>query len=74
MIAKRASIGANAVVQGPCFIGAYSQVMPLALVRPGTSIGPLCKIGGEVANSIIFGCSNKAHERVTWATATSANG
>lgn len=62
MIAKRASIGANAVIQGPCFIGEYTQISPLALIRPGTSIGPVCKVGGEVANSIVFGCSNKAHE------------
>src|SRR6185369_3676987 len=26
------------------------------------TIGPHCKIGGEVTNSVIFGHSNKAHE------------
>jgi UDP-N-acetylglucosamine diphosphorylase/glucosamine-1-phosphate N-acetyltransferase len=62
MIGKGASIGANAVVQGPCYIGQYSQIAPVALIRPGTSIGPVCKVGGEVSNSLIFGCSNKAHE------------
>ena len=62
MIAKGASIGANAVLQGPCYIGNYTTITPLALIRPGTSIGPVCKIGGEVSNSIIFGCSNKAHD------------
>jgi UDP-N-acetylglucosamine diphosphorylase/glucosamine-1-phosphate N-acetyltransferase len=62
MIGKQATIGANAVVQGPCFIGDYSSITPTALIRPGTSIGPVCKVGGEVANSIIFGGSNKAHE------------
>jgi UDP-N-acetylglucosamine diphosphorylase/glucosamine-1-phosphate N-acetyltransferase len=55
-------IGANAVVQGPCFIGAQTEVMPVSLIRPGTSIGPGCKIGGEVARAIIIGYSNKAHE------------
>jgi UDP-N-acetylglucosamine diphosphorylase/glucosamine-1-phosphate N-acetyltransferase len=62
MIGKQAVIGANAVVQGPCYIGDYAQITPTALIRPGTSIGPVCKIGGEVSNSIIFGASNKAHE------------
>ncbi len=62
MIGKGASIGPNAVVFGPCFIGAYSAISPCATIRAGTSIGPLCKVGGEVSNSIFFGCSNKAHE------------
>ncbi|CAN5654355.1 GlmU family protein [soil metagenome] len=62
MIGKAASIGANAVLQGPCFVGQYAAIAPLAIIRPGTSIGPVCKVGGEVANSIIFGASNKAHE------------
>src|SRR5437763_4018609 len=35
--------------------------MPLACIRPGTSIGQLSKVGGEVSMSIILGNSNKAH-------------
>jgi UDP-N-acetylglucosamine diphosphorylase/glucosamine-1-phosphate N-acetyltransferase len=27
-----------------------------------TTIGPFCKVGGEVNNSVIFGYSNKAHD------------
>lgn len=59
---QHCEIGANAVIQGPCYIGPHSQVMPLALIRPGTSIGPVCKVGGEVAASVVVGFSNKAHE------------
>jgi UDP-N-acetylglucosamine diphosphorylase/glucosamine-1-phosphate N-acetyltransferase len=55
-------IGANAVVQGPCFIGANAEITPLALIRPGMSIGPSCKIGGEASRSIVVGFSNKAHD------------
>lgn len=62
MIGKGATIGANAVIQGPCYIGDYAVITPCAIVRPGTSIGPVSKIGGEVSNSIVYGCSNKAHE------------
>jgi UDP-N-acetylglucosamine diphosphorylase/glucosamine-1-phosphate N-acetyltransferase len=62
VLAKDSLIGANAVVQGPCFIGAHAEISPLALIRPGTSIGPYCKIGGEVARTLIIGYSNKAHE------------
>jgi UDP-N-acetylglucosamine diphosphorylase/glucosamine-1-phosphate N-acetyltransferase len=62
ILAAGAVIGANAVVQGPCYIGAGSEISPLACIRPGTSIGPRCKIGGEVARAIVLGNSNKAHE------------
>ena len=50
------------MIQGPCFVGWHSTVMPLALIRGGTSIGPQCKVGGEVSNAIILGSSNKSHE------------
>jgi UDP-N-acetylglucosamine diphosphorylase/glucosamine-1-phosphate N-acetyltransferase len=62
MLASGSAIGANSVLQGPCFIGAKSEITPLSLIRAGTSIGPSCKIGGEVARAIVIGYSNKAHE------------
>lgn len=55
-------LGANVVVQGPAFIGSYSQIRPVSLIRPGMTIGAMCKIGGEVSNSIILGWSNKSHD------------
>lgn len=60
-ISANAVIGANSVIQGPCYIGPHAQILPLTLIRPGTSIGTLCKVGGEVGESIILGYSNKAH-------------
>ena len=57
-----AVVGANAVLQGPCYIGPYAHLMPLTLIRPGTTIGMMCRIGGEVSNSIVFDYSNKAHD------------
>jgi UDP-N-acetylglucosamine diphosphorylase / glucose-1-phosphate thymidylyltransferase / UDP-N-acetylgalactosamine diphosphorylase / glucosamine-1-phosphate N-acetyltransferase / galactosamine-1-phosphate N-acetyltransferase len=62
MLASGSVIGANSVLQGPCYIGAKSEITPLSLIRAGTSIGPSCKIGGEVARAIVIGYSNKAHE------------
>ena len=62
VVDDHAVIGANAVLQGPCYVGHHAQVMPLSWIRAGTSIGPLCKVGGEVSNSIFFGYSNKSHE------------
>jgi UDP-N-acetylglucosamine diphosphorylase/glucosamine-1-phosphate N-acetyltransferase len=57
-----AMIGANSVLQGPVYIGRYSTIAPLSYIHSGTSIGPLCKIGGEVAASVFLGYSNKVHE------------
>jgi UDP-N-acetylglucosamine diphosphorylase/glucosamine-1-phosphate N-acetyltransferase len=56
-----ATVGANSVIQGPCYVGPHSVIGPLANIRPGTSIGPMCKVGGEVSNSIFLARSNKAH-------------
>ena len=33
-----------------------------AKIYGATTIGPHCKIGGEVSNSVVFGFSNKAHD------------
>ena len=62
VLGERVSVGANSVLQGPCYVGPHSGVTSLTLIRPGTSIGPMCKIGGEVSNSIVLGWSNKSHE------------
>ncbi len=55
-------IMANAVIVGPCVIGANSLIKIGAKLYEGTTIGPVCKVGGEVENSIILGYSNKQHD------------
>ncbi len=62
MLADSASIGANSVLKGPCYIGPHCQVKPLTIIHAGTTLGPLCKVGGEISNSIMIGHSNKGHE------------
>jgi len=47
-------------LEGPCCIGAGSWVLGAKL--RGGSIGPQCRIGGEVEASIIQGYSNKYHD------------
>ncbi|MFA4857686.1 MAG: putative sugar nucleotidyl transferase [Candidatus Margulisiibacteriota bacterium] len=47
-------------IEGPAYIGENSTILG-AQIRSGTSIGPSCKVHGEVTNSIIHGYSNKAH-------------
>ena len=61
-ISDGAIVMANSVVQGPVFIGAKSTVRAGARIYAGTSIGKVCKIGGEVENSIVQAFSNKPHE------------
>ena len=48
-------------VEGPCHIGRDTQLFR-ANIRGGTTIGPGCRVGGEVEASIIHGYSNKYHE------------
>jgi UDP-N-acetylglucosamine diphosphorylase/glucosamine-1-phosphate N-acetyltransferase len=62
MLDTGCSIGANAVLKGPCYVGAHGEVKPATVVHAGTTIGPGCKVGGEIKNSIMTGYSNKAHE------------
>jgi UDP-N-acetylglucosamine diphosphorylase/glucosamine-1-phosphate N-acetyltransferase len=53
---------ANASLEGPLHIGRGSILKMGAKLYGETSIGPVCKIGGEVAESIFQGYSNKQHE------------
>jgi UDP-N-acetylglucosamine diphosphorylase/glucosamine-1-phosphate N-acetyltransferase len=48
-------------IEGPCYIGTNSIILG-AKVREGCSIGPVCRIGGEVEESIFHGYTNKAHD------------
>jgi UDP-N-acetylglucosamine diphosphorylase/glucosamine-1-phosphate N-acetyltransferase len=62
MIGRGASIGANAVITGPCRIGEAARIRPLTQVREGTTIGNVCTVGGEISHTVMLGYSNKAHE------------
>ncbi len=48
-------------IEGPCYIGKKTILLG-AKCHEGNSIGPLCRIGGEVEESIIQGYSNKYHD------------
>jgi UDP-N-acetylglucosamine diphosphorylase/glucosamine-1-phosphate N-acetyltransferase len=48
-------------LEGPCYIGSGTYVHG-ANVRAGTTIGPHCRIGGEIECSIVQGHSNKYHD------------
>jgi len=48
-------------IEGPCYVGRKSVLLG-AKIREGNSIGPVCRVGGEVEESIIQGYSNKYHD------------
>jgi len=48
-------------LEGPCYIGRCSMLLGCKC-REGNSIGPYCRVGGEVEESIIHGYSNKYHD------------
>lgn len=48
-------------IEGPCYVGRQSILLGTRC-RRGNSIGPLCKLGGELEQSIIQGYSNKYHD------------
>ena len=48
-------------IEGPCYIGKKSILLG-AKCREGNSIGPYCRIGGELEESVIQGYSNKYHD------------
>ena len=61
-IDKKAAIFPNARIEGPCYIGENTQIMPGANIREGNSFGPVCRIGGEVEESIFHSYANKYHD------------
>ena len=62
IIDRGAVIRANSVITGPVYVGNDSIVRTGADIREETSIGPNCRVGGEVIGSIFFANSNKQHE------------
>lgn len=56
-----AEIFPNVVIEGPCYIGKSTKIKSCATIYKNVSIGDVCKIGGEVEDSVIMSCSNKQH-------------
>lgn len=62
IIDENVTILPNAVIIGPVYIGKGSTIKVGAKIYKGTSIGPVCKIGGEVEETIFQGYTNKQHD------------
>ncbi len=59
---ENVKIMANSVIIGPVYIGKNSTIKVGAKIYEGTSIGPVCKIGGEVEGTIFQAYTNKQHD------------
>ena len=62
-IQKNTEIMEGANIRGPFVLMEGSSIKMGAKVYGPTSIGPHCKIGGEVSNVVFQGYANKAHDR-----------
>ena len=61
-IGEDVEIEAGVHIQGPVCVGKGTQLRTGARLRAATSLGPNCKVAGELSHSILFSYSNKAHD------------
>ncbi len=61
MIDEDAIVHPHTRIEGPGYIGKGTMLVG-GKIREGCSIGPVCRVGGEVEESIIQGYSNKYHD------------
>ena len=62
IIDENAFIDIGVMIKGNTYIGKNSKINPGAKLNGEISIGPYCKIGGEVEATIFHGYSNKQHD------------
>lgn len=61
IIGSHTRIMPHSYIQGPVCVGEHAIIQAGSHIYGGATIGPVCKVGGEVASSIIHGYSNKQH-------------
>ncbi|MCX6250773.1 MAG: GlmU family protein [Bacteroidetes bacterium] len=61
-IGQDAEIMEGSVIRGPFVLCDHATVKMSAKIYGPATIGPYCKVGGEISNSVLFGYSNKAHD------------
>lgn len=61
-VGKNATIMEGSLVRGGLALCEGSTLKMGAKIYGPTTIGPVCKVGGELTNSIFLGYSNKGHE------------
>ena len=61
-IGEDAEIMEGALIRGPFALCEHATVKMGSKIYTGTTIGPYCKVGGEVTNSVLMAYSNKGHD------------
>jgi UDP-N-acetylglucosamine diphosphorylase/glucosamine-1-phosphate N-acetyltransferase len=61
-LGKDTEVMEGSMIRGPFSLGTGSTVKMGAKMYGASVIGPHCKVGGEINNSVISGYSNKAHD------------
>jgi len=61
-IGNNVKISPNSVIEGPAFIDDDVVIKALSRINAGSNIGKVCKIGGEISNTIIQDYTNKQHD------------
>ena len=61
-IGQNATVHPGSVINGAFALCEGSHVNMAAKIKGDTTIGPFCKVGGEISNSVILGYSNKGHD------------
>ena len=61
-IGDNCEIQEGSLIRGPFALCEGSTVSMGAKMKGDNTIGPYCKVGGEISNSILFGYSNKGHD------------
>jgi UDP-N-acetylglucosamine diphosphorylase/glucosamine-1-phosphate N-acetyltransferase len=61
-IGKKAEIMEGTVIRGPLAACEYAQIKLSTKIYGATTIGPHCRVGGEINNSVLLAYSNKGHD------------
>ena len=61
IVDENVKIFPNSFIEGPAYIGRDSWIVG-GKIMSGVTIGPVCRVGGEVEEAVIHGYSNKYHE------------
>lgn len=61
-IGRNSEIMEGTVIRGPFALCEEAQVKLAAKIYGATTVGPHCRVGGEISNSVLFAYSNKGHD------------
>ncbi|MBC3538426.1 GlmU family protein [Rufibacter sediminis] len=61
-IGKNVQVQEGTVIRGPFAILEESVINMGGKMRGDVTVGPYCKVGGEISNCVFFGYSNKGHD------------